>query len=84
MSVVVIDTDELARLIRREVRAALDERHAPAEPSAWLDTASAAALLGINPRTLTKRAAAGEVPASRIGKLWRFRREDVEALLVGP
>lgn len=84
MSVVVIEADELAALIRREVRAALDERQAPDEAAPWLDTSAAAALLGVEPRTLQRRAAAGEIPAARVGRVWRFRRADLERLLTGP
>ncbi len=38
-----------------------------------LDTAEAAALLQIHPKTLQKLARAGTVIGIRIGKLWRFR-----------
>ena len=38
-----------------------------------LDTAEAAALLQIHPKTLQKLARAGTVVGIRIGKLWRFR-----------
>jgi excisionase family DNA binding protein len=38
-----------------------------------LDTAEAAALLKIHPKTLQKLARTGTVDAIQIGKLWRFR-----------
>ena len=38
-----------------------------------LDTAEAAALLQIHPKTLQKLARTGVVIGIRIGKLWRFR-----------
>jgi excisionase family DNA binding protein len=38
-----------------------------------LDSAEAAALLKIHPKTLQKLARNGEVAAIQIGKLWRFR-----------
>ncbi len=82
-AVVVVHPDELRALVRDAVREAIADRPAATSAAEWLDTASAAALLGVNPRTITKRAAAGEIPASRIGKLWRFRRSDLERLLVG-
>ena len=81
MSVVVIDPEELRALIGRELRAALDER-APVEASPeWLDSKGAAALLGVNVRTIAKLAQSGKVPSSRVGKLLRFRRADLLALL---
>jgi len=39
--------------------------------------------LQVSPRTLRQWAEAGEVPACRIGKLWRFRRKDIEEWLRG-
>ncbi len=79
---VVMEADDLRALVVEALREALADRPAASSAAEWLDTASAAELLGVNPRTITKRAAAGEIPASRIGKLWRFRRSDLERLLV--
>lgn len=81
--VVVLEEDELEALVERAVRRALDMERGPRLVDEWLDTAAAAALLSINPRTITKRAADGTIPASRIGKLWRFRRGDLERYLRG-
>jgi len=38
-----------------------------------LDTVEAAKLLRIHPKTLRRSARLGEIPATRIGRLWRFR-----------
>ena len=38
-----------------------------------LDTEEAAKLLRIHPKTLRRSARLGEIPATRIGRLWRFR-----------
>jgi excisionase family DNA binding protein len=38
-----------------------------------LDSAEAAALLHIHPKTLQRLARNGEIPGFRIGKLWGFR-----------
>jgi excisionase family DNA binding protein len=43
-----------------------------------LDSAQAAVLLGIHPKTLQKKARQGEVPARRIGDLWRFRASELD------
>lgn len=78
--VVLVQGVELEALIKRAVREALDHR---TEPMEWLNSKAAATLLGISTRTLTKRAAAGEVPAHRIGRLWRFSRAELERCLTG-
>ena len=41
-----------------------------------LDSATAAKLLRIHPKTLQKMARSGIVPGHRIGDLWRFRVSD--------
>src|SRR5947207_2833789 len=48
----------------------------PAEPI-W-DSTTAARYLRIHPRTLTRMARQGEVPCIQIGRLWRFRRLDLD------
>jgi excisionase family DNA binding protein len=46
-----------------------------------LDSAEAAALLQIHPKTLQKLARAGIVIGVRIGKLWRFRASSLNEWL---
>ena len=48
-----------------------------------LDLQEASVYLRLKPRTLTTLAARGEVPATKIGKQWRFRRNLLEGLF-GP
>jgi len=38
-----------------------------------LDDGQAAQLLGIHPKTLQRLARAGEIPAHRVGRFWRYR-----------
>jgi len=38
-----------------------------------LDTDQAAKLLRIHPKTLRRSARRGDIPATRVGRLWRFR-----------
>jgi excisionase family DNA binding protein len=45
------------------------------------DSSEAAAYLRIHPRTLTRMARRGEIPSIHIGKLWRFRRTDLDEWL---
>lgn len=44
-----------------------------------LDIAAAAAFLGLHPDTLRERAAAGIIPGAKIGREWRFLRDDLTA-----
>jgi len=53
-----------------------DQRPAPAEP--LLDSLQASAILLIHPKTLQRMARRGQMPAVRVGKLWRFRRTDID------
>ncbi|HZQ17873.1 MAG TPA: helix-turn-helix domain-containing protein [Terriglobales bacterium] len=52
------------------------EKHSSKTPEKFeplLDTEEAAKLLRIHPKTLRRSARLGEIPATRIGRLWRFR-----------
>jgi excisionase family DNA binding protein len=42
------------------------------------NTDEAAEYLRISPRTLTRMARRAEVPSIQIGRLWRFRRADLD------
>ena len=53
-----------------------DQRPALVEP--LLDSVQASAILLIHPKTLQRMAREGQLPAVRVGKLWRFRRADIE------
>lgn len=46
-----------------------------------LDSEEAAALLRIHPKTLQRMARNGEIVATQIGKLWRFRASELELWL---
>ena len=43
----------------------------------WLNTKSAAEMLGITPRTLYKLVDQGQVPGYRMGRVIRFRHSDI-------
>ena len=81
--VVTVTAEELAALVEAAVRRALAEVAATANPTAgdWLDAGESADLLGVHRRTIGKLVKAGTLRASRIGKLYRIRRGDVEAML---
>ena len=46
-----------------------------------LDSRQAAALLKIHPKTLERKARAGEVPAYQIAGKWRFRASELDSWL---
>jgi excisionase family DNA binding protein len=48
-----------------------------------LDSDEAAQLLKIHPKTLQRIARRGEIPGVQIGKLWRFRRSELNAWMEG-
>jgi len=45
------------------------------------DTGQAARYLQVHPRTITRMAKRGEIPAIHLGRLWRFRRTDLDTWL---
>jgi excisionase family DNA binding protein len=44
-----------------------------------LDVEGAAALLGVSTRTIYTLARKGEIPATRVGRAWRFARQNLIA-----
>ncbi|MDD3021262.1 MAG: helix-turn-helix domain-containing protein [Alphaproteobacteria bacterium] len=55
-----------------------DEREAELTPNEYLTPREVMDLLYIGKNTFYRLVNSGELPAFRIGKLWRVRREDVE------
>jgi excisionase family DNA binding protein len=49
--------------------------------SEFLTTEEVIAFLRVNTRTLYRLIRAGDFPAVRVGRQWRFRRSDLEAWL---
>lgn len=52
----------------------------PPEPGVWLNTNTAAALLGMSPTGVTLMARQDRIPATRHGRRWWFRRDHLEVL----
>lgn len=77
---VVIEIDVLRELIREVVR---DEHWETRPGSEWVGTADAADILGYHPKTVAGMARRDEIPATRLGSQWRFRRADLDAHLAG-
>ena len=81
--IAVVELDELQQLVKEALRAVLEDRHRASSADDWLDTTGVAAMLGVHARTVTTLARNGQLPAHRLGKLWRFKRSDVDAWLEG-
>ena len=47
-------------------------------PERLLDSVEAAAILGTHPKTLQRMARSGQIRGIRVGRLWRFRRSDID------
>lgn len=54
---------------------------APVAFEPLLDACEAGSLLKIHEKSVIRRARAGEIPAMRIGRLWRFRASELDAWL---
>lgn len=65
-------TSEVSRLSSSKLAALEKQLSKP------LTTKEVAKFLDIHPRTVTRMAERGELPAFRIGTLWRFRPVDIE------
>jgi hypothetical protein len=72
--VVVVDVDELRRIIVEAVRSAASERPAPDE---WVDARTS----GLGRRRFLRLAREGAFPVSRRGRAYIARRSDVDAYL---
>ena len=48
----------------------------------WLSAKEASELLGLQEATLRKRARKGTIPAYKIGKLWKFRAEELKPMIM--
>ncbi len=47
----------------------------------WMGVPEAAEYLGVMPRTVYRRIDLGEIPAFKIGRVIRLRKDDVDAFL---
>jgi excisionase family DNA binding protein len=43
-----------------------------------IDAEKAAKMLGVTARTVTRLAEKREIPGFRVGRLWKFRRSDIQ------
>ena len=68
---------DVIRISRPVTHSQLETAHPRDIGSVWTSD-EAAQYLRINPRTLTRMARRGEIPSIQIGRLWRFRRTDLD------
>ncbi len=68
---------DVIRISRPVTHPQLETAHPRDIGSVWTSD-EAAQYLRINPRTLTRMARRGEIPSIQIGRLWRFRRTDLD------
>ena len=47
----------------------------------WLSTSAAAKRIGVTPRTVYRFVDDGQLPAFRLGRVIRFRRDDIDAYI---
>lgn len=75
---VVIDEQALAEMLRPIVRAEVERIVAgEVRPGRLLTPAEAADVLGVSERSVARQCLNGELPAVRVGRYWRIRREDL-------
>lgn len=74
---------ELASLACREEQAVSDSLTSKDDSAeAWLSTEQAAEYLGISVGSLRNRVSCGEIPRRKLGRLNRYLRSELDALLV--
>lgn len=78
--VVVVSPEELADIVERAVRTAMRDV-SPANGPQLVTIAEAAKRLDVNPRTVRRRIAAGELPVIHVGRSVRI---DIRALMPEP
>lgn len=77
---VVMTAAQVEALMRAAVRAELENHSGPKEV---LVISEAAEFLQMHPKVLSKKAAAGEIPAHKFGPEWRFIRAELLAHIAG-
>lgn len=77
--IVTMDTDQLAALVRAEMKAVLAEQGGGRGADPVLTAEQAADFLQLPVNVLRKRARAGLIPSFKIGVLFRFRESELNA-----
>lgn len=77
---VTLSVEQLRELMRAAVREELENHSGPKE---ILVISEAAEFLQMHPKVLSKKAAAGEIPAHKFGPEWRFLRSELLAHIAG-
>jgi excisionase family DNA binding protein len=77
--VTLVLPDAVVEQIAQRVAEILAERQGPA-PGPWLSVADAAALLGVDHKTVRSEIRAGRLPVIRLGRAVRIREADLAQL----
>ncbi len=75
---VVLSPDDLRAIVREEIRAALVTRQKQEEQGEWLTPDGVARVLGYKRRSIAGLVRRRGLPCVRVGRLLRFRRDEVE------
>lgn len=51
--------------------------------SRWLSVEEIAAHLGVSKETIYRWLEANKIPAHRVGRLWKFQKEEVDSWVIG-
>lgn len=81
MNVVVISPEELARIVYEASSRAVTDALARSGAAEWLTLDAVASLLAVDAKTIRRYVRDFGLPGRRLGREWRFRRDDVEAWL---
>jgi len=78
------DVCEELRALRREVTRLASEPRSRAPAEGYLSTRQAAEYMDVKPATIREWCESGRLRASKVGKQWRIRREDLDTSLTRP
>jgi excisionase family DNA binding protein len=60
---------------------AAEIQHHDGKVEPWMTVCDVAAYLQISPENVRKKARDGELPAKKLGRVWRFRRREIDRYL---
>jgi excisionase family DNA binding protein len=73
--------DEVRKIVREEIAAAMANSHKPAADKEWLNAEELAELYGMPKTWFEERGRAGDIARTKPGRYVLFKRRDVEEFL---